>query len=353
MILPPQKSKAHLPACKCRVASSELKYKIAIISVEGLPVNAAADAKLKSVGEVVRVDSRDPHLIEKVSDVDAILVRSAEITRELIESARKLKIIACQLVGVDKIDVAAAEKAHITITCAPVGNVSSVAEHVICLMLALARNILRINSMVKEGKWKPRWRLDEIESQPPTLLLDKTLGIIGLGNVGTRVAKRAAAFEMNLLAHDPYIHMERFQEAGAKSVDLDTLLRDSDIVTVHVPLTSLTRHLIDERKLKLMKRDALLINTSRGAVVDEKALYHALKSRIIRGAALDVREKEPSEANDPFYQLDNVILTPHMASVSDQTLIRMSETAAEDIIRVLRNEKPLHRYVTQAIPYPL
>jgi D-3-phosphoglycerate dehydrogenase len=321
------------------------------MSINEQPVNPVADAKLKAVGEVIRVDARDEHLTEKVSDADAILIRLGKISSALIESAKNLKIIAAQGVGVDFIDLDAVEKAGVILTTAPVANVSSVAEHTMCLMLALARRVFGINEKVKQGKWIQA--KDEIEAEPMKLLLGKTLGIVGLGNVGTRVAKRAAAFEMNLVVHDPYITAERFQEAGAASVDLGTLLRKADIVTLHVPLTSLTSHMIGERELQLMKRDALLINTARGPLIDEQALYKALKGGIIKGAALDVREKEPSGADDPLYSLENIILTPHMAGSSDHTLPRMSETAAEEIIRVLKGDKPLHQYVRQALPYPL
>jgi D-3-phosphoglycerate dehydrogenase len=321
------------------------------MSVKEMPVNSVADTKLKPVGDVVRIDARDEHLEEKVSDADAILIRLGKISPALIQSAKKLKIIATQGVGVDFIDIDAVEKSAIVLTTAPVANVSSVAEHTMCLMLALARRVFEISEKVKQGKWIQA--RDEIEAEPMKLLLGKTLGIVGLGNVGTRVAKRAAAFEMNLVAYDPYIPAERFQEVGAASVDLETLLRKSDIVVLHVPLTSLTRHMIGEKQLRLMKRDALLINTARGPLIDEQALYKALKAGIIKGAALDVREKEPSGADDPLSTLQNIILTPHMAGSSDFTLLRMSETAAEEIIRVLRGEKPLHPYVRQALPYPL
>jgi D-3-phosphoglycerate dehydrogenase len=187
---------------------------------------------------------------------------------------------------------------------------------------------------VKENRWSEYLKFIGTE------LAEKTLGIIGMGNIGTRVALRARAFEMDIFVSDPYIPESHVTALGGKWVGLDELLRESDVVTIHCPLTPETRGMIDERRLALMKTSAYLINAARGGIVNEDALCRALKQRKIAGAALDVVEDEPPGKNHPLFQLDNVVLTPHIGALTFEASKRGEWGAAEEVIRVLEGKKP-------------
>lgn len=276
-------------------------------------------------------------LIEEAEDADAIVVRLAKITSRIIEKADKLKVIARTGIGVDNIDVAAATKKRVMVVNLPSMNTDSVAEHVMCLILASAKNLIAFNSEVRRGNWRIRDQLlpNNID------LLGKTLGIIGAGKIGYAVARRALGFDMKILFYD-VISRPEMGRLGAKSTDLDILLKQADFVTVHVPLIKETHHLINEGKLGLMKKSAYLVNASRGEVVDQKALYNALDGKIIAGAALDVFEDEPPESNDPILRLGNVILTPHVAGHTGDSRRKMIIALAEDVSRALSGETPVN-----------
>jgi D-3-phosphoglycerate dehydrogenase len=208
----------------------------------------------------------------------------------------------------------------------------SVAEHTIALMLALAKKLFFTHFHLKKGGWRDE-KLLSYE------LLGKTVGIIGLGSIGHAVARKLRGFEVKILAHDPYVTQTRAKEVLADLVSLETLLKQSDFVTVNAALTEDTRHLIGENELKMMKRSAFIVNTSRGALIDERSLYKALSERWIAGAALDVFEEEPARDN-LLFGLDNVIVTPHVAGFTYEALRRETSMAAEEVLRVLRGEKP-------------
>jgi D-3-phosphoglycerate dehydrogenase len=209
-------------------------------------------------------------------------------------------------------------------------------------MFALVRHTFGANNAVKENRWSEYLKFIGTE------LAKKTLGVIGMGNIGTRVAVRARAFEMDFLVYDPYIPESHVTALGGKLVGLDELLAESDIVTVHCPLTRETSGMIDERRLALMKASAYLINAARGGIVNEDALWHALKERQIAGAALDVVENEPPAQNHPLFQLDNVVLTPHIGALTLEASKRGEWGAAEDVIRVLEGKKPKNPVVEGA-----
>lgn len=246
-------------------------------------------------------------LARRIADYDAIIVRSAtKVTKEVIDAGERLKVIARSGVGLDNIDVEAAEARGIKVINAPEAPTVAVAELVFGLMLSLFRHIPKADASLRAGRWEKAHLMG-------TELRGKTLGIVGTGRIGKAVGYRAKAFLMNILAHDLSPDEEFAREAGAKYVDLDTLLRESDIVTLHVPLTPQTKHLIGRRELSLMKPTAVLINTSRGGVVDESALAEALEGGRIAGACLDVYEREPPEQS-PLLKLPNVVLTPHIGA---------------------------------------
>jgi len=277
-------------------------------------------------------------LIAEVKDVDVILVVYAKITKRVMDSAPRLKGIVRYGIGVDNIDIQAATEMGIYVANVPDYCIGTVAEHTFALLLALARKVILANCIVKNASWKV-WTQQPRELMG-TDLEGKVLGLIGMGNIGSAVAIRAKAFGMKVIAYDPYLEKDRARLLGVELVDLDTLLKNSDFVSIHAPLTPETRGMIGEQELKKMKRTAYLINTSRGPIVKESALYEALKNGWIAGAALDVYEKEPPDRDNPLFKLDNVVLTPHIAWYTEEALKRLKRSVAEEAIRILNGMPP-------------
>jgi len=277
-------------------------------------------------------------IIEKAKDVDALVtLLSDKIDVEVFDSAPKLKIVAQMAVGFDNIDVNEATKRGIYVTNTPGVLTETTADFAWALLMAVARRVVEADKYVRSGRWKVNWH--------PSMLLGRdihgaTLGIIGAGRIGAAVARRAKGFSMKILYNSRTRKADLEKELGAKYVDLETLLRESDFVSIHVPLTKETYHMINEERLRLMKRTAYLINTSRGPVVDEKALYKALKEGWIAGAALDVFEQEPTPADNPLLKLENVVVAPHISSASYETRSRMAEIVAENLVAFFEGRKP-------------
>jgi D-3-phosphoglycerate dehydrogenase len=272
-----------------------------------------------------------------MTDASAILVRSEPVTREMMQKAPKLEIIAKHGVGYDNIDVAAATEMKIPVTITPEANSDSVAELAISMMLTLARKLISADGDLKAGQFKKREDYIGVE------LGGKTLGIIGIGRIGSRVARRMSlGFNMTVFAYDPFVSSEYAKQFNAQLVEeLDTLLTASDVITIHTPLTELTTNMISEKQLRLMKDDAFILNTARAGIINEEALFHALTENWIKGAGLDVFSIEPPHPDDtPLLSLSNVIVTPHLGSGAIESLIRMATHAAEDIVRVLNGEHP-------------
>lgn len=301
---------------------------------------------LKGKGYEVEINPKNKVLSKKElvkalrgNNYDAVLcLLTDKIDKDIFEAAgSSVKIFANLAVGFDNIDLATAKEKNIMITNTPEVLTETVAEHTFTLMLAIAHRIPEADRFTRAGKfkgWEPLLFLG-------TDLSKKTLGIVGLGRIGSRVAYHAVrGFEMKVLYYDIKQNQDFEREFGAvfKS-NLDDLLREADFVSIHVPLIESTRHLINETRLKIMKPSAYLINTSRGAVIDEKALVQALKNKIIKGAALDVFENEP-KLSPGLAKLDNVILTPHIASATEETRSKMSELAAQNIIEALEDRIP-------------
>lgn len=274
----------------------------------------------------------------KKDKYDALLcLLTDKIDAEIMDAAGKqLKIIANYAVGFDNIDLHVTQKRDIMVTNTPGVLTETVAEHTFALILAIAHRVSEADRFVRAGKfdgWAPMLLLGNNVSK-------KTLGIVGLGRIGSVVASHAVkGFRMRVLYYDVRRDIKFEKEFGAQYRKLNVLLRDSDFVTIHVPLLPATRHLIDAKQLKMMKKTAYLINTSRGPIIDEKALCLALKNNVIKGAALDVFEFEPKVAAG-LDKLDNVILTPHIASATEETRSAMSELAAKNIIAALSGKKP-------------
>lgn len=294
---------------------------------------------LRARAEVVIVDPwSEPERWEReVPQVDAVISRKGRITREQMEKSRgRLKIIARTGVGVDpsRVDLDAAREHRVWVTNMPGSNAVSVAELVFGQMIALARHTQEANRAVKENRWGDYLRFAGAE------LAGKTVGVVGMGNIGTRVAIRARAFEMAFLVYDPYIPESHVTALGGRWTGLDELLAKSDFVTLHCPLTDETKRMIGEKELSLMKSSAYFINMARGGIVDEEALYRLLSRQGIAGAALDVVEDEPPCPDHPLFRLDNVIFTPHLAAITREASKRGEWGAVEEVIRVLQGQSP-------------
>ncbi|MBS7653960.1 MAG: C-terminal binding protein [Candidatus Bathyarchaeia archaeon] len=292
---------------------------------------------LSSIGaDLIKFQCRtEDDVIQCCSDVDGLLNQYAPITRRVIEVLQKAKIIVRYGVGVDNIDVDAATEKGIFVANV-IYDVTDVADHALSLILSLARKIVWADRNVKENKWD--WKA----VQPISRLKDKTVGIIGFGRIGRKVAQRLRGFEVKIVAYDPYVLGEAFREYGVEKVDFETLIKESDIITIHIPLTNETRHMIGWKELRSMKREAILINVSRGGIIDEKALCKALEERWIAGAGLDVLEEEPPAKDNPLLRLDNVVITPHMAWYSNRSLYEIRRKAAEEVARALSGQIPVN-----------
>ena len=267
---------------------------------------------------------------EKIGQFNIIIVRGrTKLTKELIEKADNCKIIARVGVGLDNIDQDAAKAKNIQVINAVEAAMTAVAELVLALMLSLARQIPRGDRAIRNGEWLKK----ELKG---TELKGKYLGIIGCGNIGRRLGRLAKGLYMNIIGFDVIPIDEEFsKDVGLMKADLDTLLQSSDYISLHVPLLDSTRHMINEEKLSLMKNSAKIINTSRGGVIDEDALYEALKNGKLGGAALDVFENEPA-TNSKLATLDNVILTPHIGAQTKEAQSLAANVIAEKIIQILR-----------------
>lgn len=277
-------------------------------------------------------------LIEKVRDKDALLcLLTDKIDAEVMDAAPKLKVVSTYSVGFDHIDVAEATKRGIYVTHTPGVLTDAVAEFTVGLILAVTRRIVEADRIVRSGQWDKPWNPYFLTGPE---LKGKTIGLVGLGRIGVATAKRLSSFDVKLVYYDVERRWDVESVLNMEYVDLDTLLSISDIVSVHVPLTKDTYHLINEERLRKMKKTAYLINTARGPVVDTEALVKALREGWIAGAALDVFEQEPLPPGHPLTKFDNVVLAPHIASATIEARQRMAELAAKNLVAVLKGEIP-------------
>jgi len=315
---------------------SSKKFKVIITDAEYQSFDIEKKVLSKLNVELIKFQCRtEVDLIKNCKDADAVLNQYAKITPRVIEKLDNVKIIARYGIGVDNVDLGAATKKGIFVTNV-VYDICDVADHTITLMLALTRKLFFVDKSVKKLEWD--WK----KFHPITRIKGKTVGIIGLGRVGREVAKRINGFDVNLLACDPYISADVFKTYNAKKVEHDTLLRESDIVTLHVPLTDETRYMVSIGQLSKMKKTSILINCARGGIVDEKALYKALKEKEIAGAGLDVLEQEPIRKDNPLLNLDNVIITPHMGWYSENAVEEVQRIAAEQVLQCLQGGIPIN-----------
>jgi len=282
--------------------------------------------------EVVQKPGLSPHeLYEIIGEYDALLVRSqTQVTADVLAAGKRLKVIGRAGVGVDNIDVPAATQAGVVVINAPDGNTISTAEHSFAMLMALARNIPQAYKKLSEGIWD-RKSFQGVE------LNGKILGILGLGRIGTEVAKRAKAFHMKIMAYDPYLTEERAEKLGVTVASVDEIVRQADFITVHTPLTKETRYLIGSREFAKMKDGVRVINCARGGIIDEKALYEAIITGKVAGAALDVFEVEPPVDN-PLLNLPQVVVTPHLGASTVEAQENVAIDVSEEILKVLRGQ---------------
>lgn len=307
------------------------------ISEEGIKV-------LKSEpGVQVDVETKltKEQLIEKIKDYHALIIRSeTQVTREVIEAGKNLKIIGRAGVGIDNVDVPTATAKGIIVANAPEGNTIAACEHTISMMLSISRNIPQANASLKGGKWE-RSKFMGVEVQ------GKTLGIIGLGRIGGEITKRMRCMGMEVLASDPFTTAERAQQIGAKLATTDEIYEKADYITVHTPLIPSTRHMVSKPQFEKMKKGVRIINCARGGIIDEAALLEALKSGKVAAAALDVFEKEPPVGN-PLLEQPNVVVTPHLGASTAEAQVNVAITIAEQVLNAFRGAP-----VTTAINIPI
>jgi len=282
----------------------------------------------------------EDQILLHLKDIDASLAGSEPYTERVLAANPRLKVIARVGVGYDAVDLAAATRHDVAVTFAPGTNQGSVSEHAFALILALSRNIISQHAGTAAARW-PRGSMVPIRGQ--------TLGLAGLGRIGKAMASRAFAFEMNVIAHDPFADKDWAARHGVDLVSFDQLLARSDFVSLHMPSAPETKHVINKRTLALMKPTAYLINTARGSVVDEAALAEALAGKKIAGAGLDVFEEEPPLADNPLLKLDNVVLTPHAAGTDYKSRDDMAHSAAEAIVSLSRGDWPAEKVVNPAV----
>ena len=302
--------------------------------IELLQAQVEVDVKLKLKPEELK---------NIIGDYEALVVRSeTQVTSEIIEAGKKLQVIARAGVGLDNIDVDAASRHGIVVVNAPTGNTIAAAEHTIALMLALARHIPQASSRLKSGTWQR-------SNYVGTELKNKTLGVLGLGNVGSEVARRAQSFEMRILAYDPIISPDYARNLRVELVPLEQLLKEADFITLHLPLTSSTKGLIGAKELNKVKPTVRIVNCARGGLIDEEALFKAVEGGKLSGAAIDVFATEPT-TDSILFQSDKIIVTPHLGASTIEAQTGVAVDAAEQVLAILKGQAA--RYAVNAPQIP-
>jgi len=319
------------------------RFKVVIADSDYGDDAAAERAILAPIGaEVVLLQAKaeEPVLLEQAQDCDAIMTQYARVGAKTIAVLHRCRVIARYGIGVDIVDVEAATAAGLLVTNVRDYCTEEVADHAIALWLTLARKIPSYNRATHQGVW--RWQA----AAPVHRIRGRTMGIVSFGRIGRAIGARALAFGVKLLVHDPYVPVEVIASHGGEKVDKDELLRRADYIMMQVPMTGETRHFLGAREFGMVKPGLFLVNTGRGPTVDNRALYDALVSGRVAGAALDDPEEEPAKkarwnpADNPLFSLENVLVTPHTAYYSEQSIQLARETAAWEVRRVLSGERP-------------
>ncbi len=312
------------------------RFKVVMTDGDRFPLTAEERAVLEAAGGEYHglVLRGEDGIIAACRDADAVINSAQKLTPKVIESLERCVVIARTGVGVDTVDVPTATRCGITVTNVPDFCFDEVSDTALSLILAVARKVVFLNNLVKGGTW------NRALARPIHKLRGSTLGLVAFGNIARAVALKAAPFGFRILACDPYVKPEQVREYPVTLVDMETLLRESDVISLHAPLNESTYHLIGEAALRKMKPSAFLVNTGRGPVVDGVALARALKEGWIAGAGLDVMEKEPPDPDDPLLKLDNVVITPHYASYTEEAYAEMRRKVVEAVAAALRGEFP-------------
>lgn len=313
------------------------KYKVVLLDSNFLDTKIEEEVLKEISADLFLCPSFDEDTaIQYVSDADAIVVQYAQANEKILEAAKRCKVVVRLGVGVDTIDIPAATRRGIYVANVPDVYFDEVSDHTLALVLVLQRKINILSQKVKKGDWD--WGLGE--AKPIFALRGQTLGLVAFGNIARAVAKKAQVFGFNIIATDPFVSSEEVKKFGVESVDFNKLLRTSDVISIHAPLSKSTYRMFNEETIGKMKNTAYLINTARGGLVDNKALYNALKCGKIAGAGLDVLEEEPPKADEPLLTLDNVIITPHSSYYSEVSVIELRKKAFGEVVRVLKGRQP-------------
>ncbi len=308
------------------------------------PVAREGIEALQAEAEVdVKLGLKPEELKSIIGDYEALVVRSeTKATADIIQAGKKLQVIARAGVGLDNIDVEAATRQGVVVVNAPTGNTIAAAEHTLALMLALARHVPQANAKLKSGVWK---RSDYMGVE----LRNKILGIIGLGNVGSEVARRAQAFKMRLIGYDPFVSADYARNLGVELVSLERVLKESDFITLHLPLTPQTRRLIGAKEINKMKPTARIINCARGGLIDEEALFKAVEAGRLAGAAIDVFDNEPV-TDSILFRSDKIIVTPHLGASTTEAQASIALEVAEQVLAVLKGQPAKYAVNAPQIP---
>jgi D-3-phosphoglycerate dehydrogenase len=299
------------------------------------PWNVLAEADCELIRADMQQKMTEDRLRDLLADADGAIVGAVPFTARVLEQVPRLKVIVAHGVGVDYIDLQAAARVGVIVANCPGANDQAVADLTFGLMICLARQIPLVDQDVRSGKWG-RYEGSE--------LWKKSLGLVGLGRIGRGVARRAQGFDMQVLAYDPYVDDQQAAASGARMASLDEVIATADFLSLHTPLTEETRHLMGKQQLERMKPSAFLINTARGGLVDEEALYAALSAGKLAGAGLDAFAAEPP-VGSPLLGLKNVVLTPHIGAHTREAIERVGVLAAQNVVHVFQTGEPIHRVV--------
>ena len=311
------------------------KYKVVMLETI-FPDTKVEEEILKEISAdlILSPSADEDTIIQHVSDADAIVTTYVQVTEKILEAAKRCKVVVRTGIGVDAIDIPAATRRGIYVANVPDYCFDEVSDHTLALVLALQRKINILSQKVKRGAWGTG------EAKPIFSLKGQTYGLVAFGNIARVVAKKAQVFGFNVIATDPFVSPEEAKKFGVELVEFNKLLEISDVISIHTPLSKSTYHMFNKETIGEMKNTAYLVNTSRGGVVDQTALYDALKSGEIAGAALDVMEEEPPKANDPLLTLDNVIITGHTAYYSEASEIELRKRSSREVVTVLKGGQP-------------
>ncbi len=305
-----------------------------VLMVQGLHEEGQKLLLARDDIEPITIMSADENeILEAAKDVHGITVRTANISRKIIENSKNLKVVSRHGVGYDSVDVEALNDCNIPLAIAAHSNMISVAEHAMFMLLALSKNVFYYDDFARKADWTTRWDIRAWD------LAEKSLLVIGYGRIGSKLVKRALAFDMEVYVYDPYVDETTIKKSGAHYVDdFKSILPQMDAVTLHCPKTKETTDMFSAEEFDAMKSTSILINCARGGIINEKALYDALTKNKIRSAGLDVYDDEPSTSSNPLFSLDNILLSPHIAGVTQEATIRMSKQAVQNVLDVFDNK---------------